>query len=104
MKKTKFEWNSSLEYYHVTYFEENKTSKQNGSIHSLLFVTVAIVVAKVPNDIDSIAWQTDVWKLSRIHFPVVNVTDRQEKKIGKHNQSYCRSSVEEAVLKRKSCG
>ena len=43
-------------------------------------------------------------KVSQIHFPVANVTDRQTKKIEKHN-SYCgRSSVEEAVLKRTSCG
>lgn len=38
----------------MTYFEQNKTYKQNGSIHSILLVTVAAFFAKAPNVTDSI--------------------------------------------------
>lgn len=39
----------------MTYFEQNKTYKQNESIHSVLLVTVAVFVDKAPNVTDSIA-------------------------------------------------
>ena len=75
----------------MTYFEQNKTYKQNGSIHSVLLVTVAVFVDKAPNVTDSIAWRTDVWgRYPGFISPVANLTDRQKKKIEKHN-SYCRS-------------
>lgn len=41
----------------MTYFEQNKTYQQNGSIHSVLFVTAAVFIAKAANVIDSIAWR-----------------------------------------------
>ena len=63
VNKTKFEWNSSLEYYHIIYYfiEKTKHKSQRSLLDSVL------QAFSIENEQDNVTTTTTLWSLKEIH-------------------------------------